>query len=124
MQKAPKIHDNTIKYFLSDRKNAISVIAETELDEGEQYMGTIAEMFRNEGKHEGAIIGKQEGLVEGKIESVIKAANSRLGILQPDIVNRIKTIQSLEVLDALFDFSLRAESIDQFTDQVRKITDN
>ncbi|WP_084591010.1 Rpn family recombination-promoting nuclease/putative transposase [Desulfonatronovibrio magnus] len=26
MQKAPKIHDNTIKYFLSDRKNAISVI--------------------------------------------------------------------------------------------------
>lgn len=26
MEKTPKIHDNTIKYFLSDRKNAISVI--------------------------------------------------------------------------------------------------
>ncbi len=71
---------------------------------------------------------KPQWVAEGKIEkardSVIKAANSRLGILQPEIVNRIKSIQSLETLDALFDFSLRAESMDQFTDQVRKITDN
>ena len=62
--------------------------------------------------------------IEKTRESVLKAANTRLGIVQPEIVNRIKSIQSLEVLDALFDYSLRAETMDQFTDQVRKITDN
>ena len=87
-------------------------------------METLADQWLRQGEDRGVIIGEQQGLVKGKRESVIKAANSRLGILQPEIVNRIKTIQSLEVLDALFDYSLRAESMDQFTDQVRKITDN
>jgi predicted transposase/invertase (TIGR01784 family) len=116
-----------MEYLIQTRREEeyieIQKIAEKEFSGGD-VMETIADMFRNEGMHEGVIIGEQRGRIEKARDSVIKAANSRLSILQPEIVNRIKKIESLEILDALFDFSLRAESMDQFTDQVRKITDN
>ncbi len=117
-----------MEYLSQARKNEEYIelfnIAEKEFSQGDDVMETIADMFRKEGMHEGVIIGEQKGKTEKAIDSVIKAANSRLGILHPEIVNRIKSIQSLETLDALFDLSLRAESIELFTDQVRKITDN
>ncbi|WP_045217122.1 Rpn family recombination-promoting nuclease/putative transposase [Desulfonatronovibrio magnus] len=69
-------------------------------------------------------VGEQRGETKKARDSIFKLVNSKFGILQPEIVNRIKTIQSLEILDALFDYSLRAETMEQFTDQVRKITDN
>ncbi|MFN2269170.1 MAG: Rpn family recombination-promoting nuclease/putative transposase, partial [Desulfonatronovibrio sp.] len=120
-----------MEYLSQSRKKEeyieIFKIAEKEFSEGDDVMETIADMFRKEGYHD-AIMEKPQWVTEGEVkkarDSVIKAANSRLGILHPEIVNRIKKIESLEILDALFDFSLRAESMDQFTDQVRKITDN
>ncbi|WP_045214901.1 Rpn family recombination-promoting nuclease/putative transposase [Desulfonatronovibrio magnus] len=98
----------------------IKKIAETELDEGEQYMGTIAEMFRNEGKHEGAIIGRQEGKLENAQETLIDQASELYGPLPGMLSDKIRSIQSIDNLRVLARKIIRTESLDEFTELVNK----
>ncbi len=98
----------------------IKTIAETELDEGEQYMGTIAEMFRNEGKHEGAIIGRQEGKLEATQDTLIDQASELYGPLPGMLSVKIRSIQSIDNLRVLARKIIRTESLDEFTELVNK----
>jgi predicted transposase/invertase (TIGR01784 family) len=102
----------------------IQEAAKNEFQGGEKLMGTIAEMFRKEGHEQGLILGRQEGKQEGRQEMIIKSLTLKFDLIKPHIIQKIKSIQSLEILDSLFDLSYRCSTIDEFTDYLNQATDN
>jgi hypothetical protein len=202
METKPKIHDNIIKHFLSDHKNAISVlramlppqvqehlelesiryekdtfipkhlkeyysdlltsvplkdqdadakvylkyleltreeeeyeeikkIAENEINEGEEYMGTIAEMFRREGDErteQRFIQEKPQWIEHGKLENaqemLIKSLKLRFEIVKPAVKERIRSIQSVDTVNDLFEISFRCSNMEEFTERLNEVTDN
>ena len=67
---------------------------------------------------------KRETELQKSRDLLLRNINARFGVISPDLVNRIKSIQSIEVMDSLFDQSLRAESFEGFKEQVLRATDN
>jgi len=55
---------------------------------------------------------------------LLRSLNNRFGTINRDIIERIKSIQSVEILDGLFDLSFRVESLEEFKEQVLRATDN
>jgi len=105
----------------------IKKIAETEIKEGEEYMGTIAEMFRREGREETEqrlIQEKPQWIEHGKLEAtqenLIDIATEQYGPLPSKLYEKIKSIQSLENLRALTRKAIKTESLDEFTELVNR----
>jgi predicted transposase YdaD len=77
-----------------------------------------------EGKKEGIKEGKKEGIKEGKKEGFLLASqkylseilNERFGEDAVKIIRKIKKIKSVETLDKLFRYALRADTVEEFTD--------
>ncbi len=116
-----------------DEKEYIDIkkIAETEIDEGEEYMGTIAEMFRREGdertklEYENKInhlkdewFGKAK--FENSQETLIDVATEQYGPLPGMLHEKIKSIQSLENLRALHRKVIKTQSLEEFTELVNR----
>ncbi len=91
-------------------------------------METIADMLEQRGEERGISLGEQRGEQRGELKKcrdlLLRNINARFGTINRDIVERIKEIQSVEILDGLFDMSLRASSFDEFQEQVHRATDN
>ena len=89
---------------------------------------TPADVLRKEGveigRSEGVALGEQRGELKKSRDLLLRNINARFGTINRDIVERIKEIQSVEILDGLFDMSLRVSSIDEFKEQVLRATDN
>jgi hypothetical protein len=110
-----------------DYKRALELLPEG----GEKVMNTLAEQWIQEGRQE-VLAKKDQWISEAKSEGelqksrdlLLKNINARFGVINQDLVNRIKSIQSIEIMDSLFDQSLRAESFEKFEEQVHKATDN
>jgi hypothetical protein len=90
-------------------------------------METIADMLEKRGEERGISLGEQRGEQRGKLEKsrefLLRNINARFGTINRDVVERLKAIQSIEILDGLFDLSLRASSFDEFKEQVIRATD-
>ncbi|RQD77211.1 MAG: hypothetical protein D5S03_04830, partial [Desulfonatronospira sp. MSAO_Bac3] len=116
-----------------DEKEYIDIkkIAETEIDEGEEYMGTIAEMFRREGDErteqrflqEKPIWEKQSELKTTQ-EMLVKSLKMRFDLVKPNIKEQIRFIQDVDTLNDLFEMSFKCSSIEEFTDLLEKVTEN
>jgi len=91
-------------YTVRDEEEYIDIykIAETEFSGGDEYMGTIAEMFRREGEQRGEQRGVKKGRLEASQEMLISAAQNRLGVVKPNLAEKIRKIHSLETLHSLF----------------------
>jgi predicted transposase/invertase (TIGR01784 family) len=98
------------------------------LPAGGETMETIADMLEQRGEERGISLGEQRGEQRGELKKcrdlLLRNINARFGTINRDIVERIKEIQSVEILDGLFDMSLRASSFDEFQEQVHRATDN
>ena len=89
---------------------------------------TLAERLREEGKLEGKLEGKREGKREGKLEGkleharkvVIMLAQDKFDFLNQTLINDLKSIESLEILDRLFVKTLSCESMADFKNMVNK----
>ena len=107
-----------------DFQRALSYLPEG----GERVMNTLADQWmeqgKNEGRTEGIALGEQRGELRKSRELLLRNINARFGTINRDIVERIKEIQSVEILDGLFDMSLRTSSFDEFKEQVHRATDN
>ena len=105
----------------------IKKIAETEIDEGEKYMGTIAEMFRREGREE-TLLEKPKWEKQGELkatqETLIDVAAEQYGPLPSMLHEKIKSIQSLENLRALSRKVIRTQSLEEFTELVNRAAEN
>ena len=71
-----------------------------------------------------AIEYEQRGELKKSRDLLLRNINARFGTINRDIIERIKTIQSVEMLDGLFDLSLWASSFEEFKAQVLQATDN
>ena len=94
-------------------------------------MGTIAEMFRREGReevrteYENKINGlKNEWFGQAKLEAtqenLIDAATEQYGPLPSSLYEKIKSIQSLENLRALNRKVIKTKSLEEFTEHVNR----
>ena len=90
-----------------------------ELPHGEETVETTADILRKEGEERGVSLGE----LKKSRDLLLRNINARFGTINRDIVERIKEIQSVELLDGLFDMSLRASSFDEFKEQVHRATD-
>ena len=105
----------------------IKKVAETEIDEGEEYMGTIAEMFRREGREE-TLLEKPKWIEHGELryakEALIDVAGDVYGPLSSSLQAKIKSIQSIENLRTLTRKVYKTESLEEFTELVNRAADN
>lgn len=87
-------------YSVRDEEEYIDIykIAEKEFSEGDEYMGTIAEMFERKGEQRGEQRGIKKGEVKNSQEMIIAAFQNRLGVVKPNLAEKIRKIQSLETL--------------------------
>ena len=94
---------------------------------GEDMAGAALQEIREELEHD-FDRKKEQIAVEVELkksrEMLLRSINNRFGTINRDILERIKEIQSVEILDGLFDVSLRASSFDEFKEQVHRATDN
>jgi len=106
----------------------IQEIARNEFQGGDELMGTIADMFRREGREQGIVLGRQEGRQEGKVEAtqeiLIKSLLLKYEVVKPHILDKIKTIKSIEVLDKLFQLTYTCNTIAEFSEYINEYTDN
>ncbi|MFO7802723.1 MAG: Rpn family recombination-promoting nuclease/putative transposase, partial [Desulfovermiculus sp.] len=91
-----------------------------ELPHGEETVETTADVLRKEGEQR----GQQRGELKKTRDLLLRNINARFGTINRDLIERIKAIQSVEVLDGLFDLSLRVSSFDEFKEQVLRAADN
>ncbi len=89
-------------YSVRDEEEYIDIykIAEKEFSEGDEYMSTIAEMFERKGEQRG--IKKGEVKCKNSQEMIIAAFQNRLGVVKPNLAEKIRKVQSLETLHSLF----------------------
>jgi len=94
---------------------------------GEDMAGAALQEIREELQQDfdrKAIEYEQRGELKKSRDLLLRNINARFGTINRDIIERIKTIQSVEMLDGLFDLSLRASSFEEFKAQVLQATDN
>ncbi len=86
-------------------------------------MGTIAEMFERQG-YEKAIHEKDKWVGETKIETtqqlILENLTERFGVVSQGLSDRIKSIHSLDTLNALFKQTHRVNSLEEFKALVDK----
>jgi hypothetical protein len=68
--------------------------------------------------------GEQRGKLENSQEMLLEAVSEKFGLVSPDLVRRIKSIDSNETLKMLFKQTFRVDSLDEFQEQVHRATDN
>jgi len=93
----------------------IENVARNEIPNAEEYMGTIAEMLERRGEEKGVVIGEQRGKLENAQEMLIKSLKMRFDFVKPHIIDKIKSIQSRDVLENLFELSFKCSTIEDFT---------
>ena len=91
-------------YAVRDEEEYIDIykVAKKEFLQGDEYMGTIAEMFERKGEQRGEQRGVKKGEIKNSQEMIISAFQNRLGIVKPTLAEKIRKIQSLETLHSLF----------------------
>jgi len=118
---------SVMEYLSSTRSEEeyidIYKVAEKEFSGGEEFMGTIAEMFKREG-YEEAIQEKDKWMADAEIKAtqkhILENLTERFDVVGSGLTDKIKSIQSLEILNALFRKTNRVNSIEEFRDLVDK----
>jgi len=55
-------------------------------------------------------------------ENLIKSLKMRFEIVQPDIKNRIRSLESLDTVNDLFELSFKCSSLDEFANYLNKLS--
>lgn len=129
-----KLDEKQVDQFLKVLVHYVSMIRPSEeypeilemvklLPAGDATMQTIADMLKEEGKIEGKLEGKIEGKLENSQDMLIKALKLKFDIVKPNLINKIQSIQSVHVLDNLFELAFKASSIEEFTGYLDQLTD-
>jgi len=84
---------------------------------GEQIMSTLAEEWKQEGREE-ILQEKDKWVDEGRVSTlqnvILENLTERFDVVGPSLTDKIKSIQSLEILNALFRKTNRVYSLEEF----------
>jgi len=108
------------KVSKKDFKRALSQLTQG----GEKVMNTLAEQWKTEGREE--ILSKKdqwekEAKIERSQEMLISAIQNKFGIIKPGLAARIRSIQSIETLDSLFNQVFFVEDKKEFSKLVDEV---
>jgi hypothetical protein len=116
-----------MEYLIQTRRKEeyidIQKIAVKEFSGGDNLMQTIADMFRNEGVQDGVIMGEQKGKLLATQENLIKSLMLRFEIVKPSIKEQIRSIDSIDEVNDLFEISFKCSSMEEFTGYLKKTTE-
>ncbi len=102
----------------------IEKIVKEEIPKGEEYMGTIAEMFERrgleKGREEGIMLGEQRGQLKSAQEMLIEIARDKYGSLPVTLENDILSIQSVSTLKHLGRQLMKLDNQNDFAGLVKK----
>jgi hypothetical protein len=111
-----------MEYLIQTRRKEeyidIQKIAVKEFSGGDNLMQTIADMFRNEGVQDGVIMGE----LKNAQQMLIKSLMLRFEIVKPSIKEQIRSIDSIDEVNDLFEISFKCSSMEEFTGYLKKIT--
>ena len=68
--------------------------------------------------------GEKKGELKNSREMLLEAVGEKFGLVSPDLVRRINSIESHETLKMLFKQTFRVKSLEEFKEQVYRATDN
>ena len=80
---------------------------------------TLAEKLRAEGERR----GERRGKVEKAQDVLIILAQDKFDILSKSVIQNIKSIETLEILDGLFMKTLSCENLEDFKSMINKALD-
>ena len=100
--------------------NQFAQIASQNLSsKGGNIIMTTAERLIAQGIKEGEIKGEIKGKIEGKIEAIESVLEIRFGARGLHLMERIRTLADLEVLDRILTAGKRAPNVDAFETEVQ-----
>lgn len=101
-----------VKYLLSATDVSPEEVEEKvkHLPKGVDTVRTTADILREEGLNEGVILGE----TKRSQDLLIKALKLKFGFVKPQVAEKVKGIQSLEVLDNLFELTFKCANIEDF----------
>lgn len=121
-------------YSVREEKEYIDIykVAEKEFSKREEYMGTIAEMFRREGeqrKEQEFLQKKDKWISEAKSEAEIQTSQEmlieyiqeELDIPSQTLMDKIRSIRSYDLLRGLFRKARKVSSLEEFDREVEKV---
>ena len=94
---------------------------------GEEMAGAALQEIREELQQDfdrKAIEYEQRGELKKSREMLLEAVSEKFGTVSPDLVRRINSIESHEMLRMLFKQTFRVDSLEDFKEQVNRATDN
>lgn len=107
----------TDKVDQDDYKRALKILPEG----GENIMNTLAEQWIREGEQRGEQRGELRGEIKGQQDMLITAVQEKFGTVHPEIVNKIRSIQSKETIQGLFRDVFRLGNFQEFSRELDKV---
>jgi len=95
--------------------------AKKEIPQLEEIMPTLAEQWIKEGEQRGEKRGEERGEQRGEQNMLIEALQEKFGTIQPELMDKIRSIQSTESLRGLFRQVFKMENIHEFTQEIDKL---
>lgn len=89
------------------------------IEEGDDDMSTIAQIFINKGKAEGRVEGEARGKVEGTVKSVLLILRKRFRKVPRPLKERILAITNLRRLEKLAVFAFDCETLEEFSESIK-----
>ena len=94
---------------------------------GENIMNTLADQWINEGEQR-ILQQKPQWIEHGKLEAtqenLIKSLKIRFEVVKPSVKDQIRSINSVDVLDDLFELSFKCSSIEEFTKYLNEVSES
>ncbi len=105
-----------VKYLLSATDVSPEEVEEKvkHLPKGVDTVRTTADILREEGEINGLKKGVILGETKRSQDMLIKALKLKFDFVKPQVAEQIKGIQSLEVLDNLFELTYKCSTIEDF----------
>ena len=89
-----------------------------ELPHGEETVETTADVLRKEGVE----IGRSEGEIKASQNNLITVAQAKFGILPPEIIDQIRSIQTLETLQSLLTQAVIVNNAQEFIREIEGVS--
>jgi hypothetical protein len=128
-KEADEIFTVLIKYLLAATDETPEEAEEKvkHLPKGGETVRTTAEVLREEGYHK-AIQEKPKWIEQGELknaqEMLIKSLKLRFDLVKPAVKEQIRSIQSVDTLNDLFELSFKCSSMEEFTERLNEVAES
>ena len=115
-----------IEIFFKYLTNASGVLGKDDFEKalsylpegGERVMNTLADQWMEQGKKEGVALSK----IDTTQDNLITVAQTKFGTLPPELIKKIRSIQTLETLQSLLTQAVLKNNAQEFFREVEGVS--